>query len=321
MKQPRAYVFALAIVALACGCARIAFVSNRLGHSQIFSMTTTGGGQTDISRNNNEDSSPDVSLDGKRIAYSSVRNGEQDIYVSDFNDIGGASERKLTTGAAVKRMPRWSPRYGCQPPEPACDVIAYSEADANNRSHILIVATNVSPTTPLQVTWPTGSESDGGGHDFYDNGYKIVFARRTASSDLYSTYFNGTQPAQRITNTPTIDETLPVVSHDGRLLAYRVWVPLTTGGQEAVQIVETGTWAAHSAVHMQAPVETGSIAAIDFSCDDTKLIVAARSLNLSALPSEKRYEIFSVGVDGSGQSQLTNNVEFDSYPSSKPSPC
>jgi hypothetical protein len=41
-------------------------------------------------------------------------------------------------------------------------------------------------------------------------------------------FYNGTQPPNRITNTPgTIMETLPVVSHDGQLLAYRVSFKLT----------------------------------------------------------------------------------------------
>ena len=132
-------------------------------------------------------------------------------------------------------------------------------------------------------------------------------------------FYNGTQGASPITNTPgsTILETLPVISHDNKLLAFRVSYKLAAlGTVDYIQVVNVGTWSSQYTIMMQPPAVRGTISSIAFSCDDKRLYVAAKTS--TTIGSR---EIFSVKLDGGDQQQLTSNNVSDSKPDAIPSPC
>lgn len=245
---------------------------------------------------------PDVSPDGTKIAYTDGQN----VFISDLNDIGGNSQLQLSTPTGTKSFVRWAPKQ---------QVIGYASF-ASGTASIIMSAT--SGANHLPATYPTGSQSDDGGLDYYlDNNVQYMVYSR--NGDLYSMFFNGTQGSSPITNTPgsTISETLPVVSHDHKLLAYRVSFKLAALGTfDYIQVVNVGTWTPQHVIMMQPPAMKGSIASIAFSCGDERLYVAARTSTTAG-----SREIFSVKLDGSDQQQLTNNSVYDSKPDAIPTPC
>ena len=83
---------------------KIAFVSNRDGNSEIYLLTAEA--EVNITNNPAEDTNPAVSPDGKKILFSSDRDGTFHIYVMN---IDGSGLARLTDGPAGDFSPRWSP--------------------------------------------------------------------------------------------------------------------------------------------------------------------------------------------------------------------
>jgi len=297
-----------AIAFLAGGCTdQLVFVRDDGGVRKIFRMDSDGGAQQRISpAGATTHMYPDVSPDGQKIAYTDgIR-----VFISNLGDIGGSSQVQLSTGTGTKTWLRWSPDQ---------QVIAYTQFISGTQAGIWLAAT--SGVNSLQVTFPTGSQSDGGGHDFYlgpGSVQNLVYSR---SGTLYTMFYNGTQPATPITSsgTATNTHTLPVVSHDNKLLAYRLAYMLASVGTiDAIQVVEVGTWAPRFAVILPSPqVRQGSISAIAFSCDDQRLYVTVET----AAGAGDRHEVYSVKLDGGDLRQLTSNAVFDSQPSAISQPC
>lgn len=312
MKRLMFFSVLLSII-LASGCAKLAFVSKRNAHPQIYVMRTTGESQTNISNNEFWDRCPDVSPDGKKIVFSSLLRDPlgENIYIMD---IDGGNVQQVTSGNLRRTGPRWSPRQ---------DLIAFAEYTSNDKAKIFTIRAD-EIGTPRQVTNPTGSQSDRGGHDFFDNGNKIVFSRFDATYNTYDLYHknaDGTGSPQQITATGTTNETFPVVSHDGKLLAHRLYVMLAPGWIDVINVLEVGTWTPVAQITMQPPAGPlgPTIVSIAFSRNDQRLYVAARSSDVPVVPGTpgRRYEIFSIKIDDpTDQDRLTNNEVPDYWPSS-----
>ena len=100
---------------------RIAFVSERDGHvidgrptSEIYVMEADGGNSQNLTNNPGNDRDPSWSPDGKRIVFSSQRDGHfenkfaitHEIYVMDAD---GANQQRLTENRKNDWGPSWSP--------------------------------------------------------------------------------------------------------------------------------------------------------------------------------------------------------------------
>ena len=86
--------------------AQIAFSSWRDGNSEIYVMDADGNNQIRLTNHPEADFQPSWSPDGRRIAFSSNRNGgNEQIYVMDSN---GKNVKRLTNRAS-DRHPAWSP--------------------------------------------------------------------------------------------------------------------------------------------------------------------------------------------------------------------
>ena len=176
----------------------------------------------------------------------------------------------------------------------------------------------------VRVTQPAGNQSDSGGHDFFENGNKIIFSRSNSNGgtwDLYVTRSDGTGGETQITNTATINETLPVISHNQQYLAYLIYVPLTTGWMEMIALARVGEWTPFKQIQLQPPIGGSRVSAIAFSDCDDKLYVAAVVPEVEAKPQNKKIELFEVtGILEASPKihRLTQNTFRDSQPDAIP---
>ena len=92
-------------VPAACG-ERIAFVSNRDGDLEIYSVKADGTGLARLTDKPGLDDEPAWSPDGRRIAFVSTRDGFHEIYVMDAD---GANVVRRTFFASYSQGPAWSP--------------------------------------------------------------------------------------------------------------------------------------------------------------------------------------------------------------------
>ena len=86
--------------------ARIAFVSDRDGNSEIYVMDADGGNPQRLTNNDFDDWYPSWSPDEKRIAFVSDRDGNRQIYVMDAD---GGNPQRLTENPNNDWSPSWSP--------------------------------------------------------------------------------------------------------------------------------------------------------------------------------------------------------------------
>ena len=294
------WLAAIAVLLLLNGCAGIVFVSSRDGRGQIYSMDEGGSFQTNLSGNNYTEHFPDISPDGKWIVFSSFRNPPgENIYIMDLE---GKNVRQVTTGTRQRIMPRWSPR----------DTIAYVYPAYTGNAEIWTVRSD--GTEIRQVTTPGQGESDDGGHDFYDGGQMLVFSRHdrsTGERNLYTVAADGSGMLKRITDTPFLSEVIPVVSHDGKLLAYRAFYH--EDRRDTLRVLNVGSWSLVKEIELQPPADK-NISGLDFSADDRSLLVSVESSDVPGPVINYRQEIFSVKLDGTGQTRLTSNAAADYWP-------
>ena len=84
----------------------IAFMSDRDGNYEIYTMDSNGGNQQNLTNDPAWDSNPDWSPDGSKIAFQSDRGGSMDVWVMDAD---GSNPTRLTTNPAWDSAPAWSP--------------------------------------------------------------------------------------------------------------------------------------------------------------------------------------------------------------------
>lgn len=89
-----------ALLVLGCGgggnSQLIVFVSLRNGNYQIYIMNANGSGQTRLTNNAANDTTPSLSRDGTKIVFNSNRDGNDEIYTMN---VDGSNQTRLTNSA------------------------------------------------------------------------------------------------------------------------------------------------------------------------------------------------------------------------------
>ena len=92
---------------------KIAFFSDRItaenptGDYEIITINPDGTGLRQVTTNTTDDLDPAWSADGKRIAFTSVRDGNPEVYTMAVN---GGSPTNRTSNGAADFEPDWQPK-------------------------------------------------------------------------------------------------------------------------------------------------------------------------------------------------------------------
>lgn len=275
------------------------------GNTQIFRMNNDGSNLVNLSNRNRYEKMPSVSYDGKQIAFVANINN---LYVMG---IDGSDMQLVPNAQRDVSYPKWSRGIRGK-----FILYGYPYAHANSA----IYRINPDGSSLNQITHPGLNEQDEQAVSIDDQ--YIVFRRFIIGtypnwkSDLYVKNIWDNSPEVLLTNTPPNCELyLPVVSHNGKKIAYRVRNIVT--GKDWVHVAEfsgVNTITAGRDLNLTSPASM-NISGIDFSADDQELIVSLQANDVSASQISRKQELFKVSLDGSNQIRLTLNSDMDEYPS------
>ena len=238
---------------------------------QIWSMDRFGTHQQQLTTVGSQNSYPAVSPDGTKIAFSSNRDGNPEIYVMNAN---GTNQTRLTNTGASDYTPAWSPD-GTK--------IAFASfgsdydiwvMDANGANPVNL--TN-HPSQDMNPSWQPG-------------GSKIAFdTNRDGQNEIYVINSNGTGPTN-LTNTASRDEWGPDWSPSGAMLLFS-GLQGSAGGIYRMNANGSGV------VLMTSQGDTMPA----WSPDGTRIVFASYNRDLN-------FELYVMDADGSHIARLTNNA-------------
>lgn len=152
---------------------KIAFVSDRDGNTEIYTMDPDGSEPTNVTNNPGSDTSPSWAPDGSRIAFVSDRDGNAEIYSVNLD---GTDSVNLTQRESEDRDPVWSPNGS---------LIAFV-SHRDGVSNVFTVAVDGSGLNNLTAG---GVQSITGAPAWSPDGTRLALA---ADADIYTVNTDGT---------------------------------------------------------------------------------------------------------------------------------
>jgi Tol biopolymer transport system component len=177
------------------------FHSARSGDLEIYRMNPDGTDPVRLTNSPGEDDWPDISPNGRYVAFASTRTGNREIFVLDLAD---GSLRNVSQSPGDDNWPRWSPN-GKQ-------IAFHSNRDGNYEIYVVNADGSSSPrrvtNNPLLDQWP----------DWSPDGKHIAFRR---DFDVFVIDADGEeQNPRRLTNLPTTIDQMPAWSPNGQQIAF-----------------------------------------------------------------------------------------------------
>ena len=260
---------------------KIAFVSDRDGNAEIYSMDADGGAQLRLTEDEGEDHSPAWSPDGQRLAFVSTRDGNAEIYVMNAD---GSGQTRLTNNTAGDVAPAWSldgSQIGFVTNRDGNDEIYLMNADGSNQTNL------------------TNHLADDAAFSFSPDGLAIAFSSKREDSqyEIFTMGFSGAAPT-RLTVTEGDDinpswSSQRIVFQSNRDETDEIYA-MGTSGQNQVRLTNN----VDLDIYPSQPTDGARIA---FS--------TARDGNL---------EIYLMNGDGTGLTRLTTNDANDLQPALQP---
>jgi Tol biopolymer transport system component len=253
------------------------------GYQLIYSMNSNGTGAKRLTFNNTGigDSSPDWSYDASKLAF--VRS--EQVWVMNAD---GSGQTQVTHDTGGVFMPSWSPD-GTK--------IAY-ELRASGTSQIVVINANGSNQQAL-----TSASLNSENPAWSPDGTKIAFDSDRGVTGLPEIYvMNANGSSQTPLTTDTYSATAPAWSPDGTKLAFTgTYIVVSNSTTTHITIINANGTGEH-----QLTTGTGSEGGATWS-PDGKMI----AFNGIEPPSPGKYvppQIYSINSNGSGQVDLTNNL-------------
>jgi uncharacterized repeat protein (TIGR01451 family) len=290
--------------------AKIAFISDRDGNTEIYSMNPDGTDLTNLTRNAASDAYPYWSPDRTKIAFTSNRGGNSDIYAMNAD---GSAPTQLTTNAAADTEPAWSPD--------GTKITFVSNRDGNAE----IYSMNRDGTGQVRLTTNTVADSM---PDWSPDGQKIAFTR---SNSIY--VMNADGSGQKVVfaassdTRKSVSARAPAWSPNGAKLAFDTTVANYRDytSSTGISITNADGTGRVSLPMSGCPPPTNTLFTEpcnnmqpSWSPDGQKIAFTSDrdgtpgcNFILSRCPNR---EIYLTNLDGSGQTRLTNNPATDWFP-------
>jgi TolB protein len=272
---------------------KIAFASDRNnGNYEIYVTSATGGDATRLTTNVAEDFDPTWSPDGTKIAFVSDRSGTNlDIYVMNAD---GSDVKQITTDTIDQYDPAWSPDGS---------KIAFAGA-IGNTGELYVVGAAGGTATRL-----TTDGADDAFPAWSPDGQQITFSSNRDglvddNYEIYSIAAGGGTP-KRLTIDPS-DDAYPAWSPDGTKIAfvsdrndqnYEIFLMNAADGSGVTRLTTN-------------PKEDIAPA---WSPDGTKIVFMVGDFN-PVSQDIVNSDIYTMGRDGGGRTNISNNPADDVYP-------
>ena len=209
----------------------------------IFTAKPDGSDVKQLTNTPGYDAETTITLDGKKLVFTSMRDGDLDIYTMDAD---GKNVRRLTNELGYDGGPFWSYDgklivYRANHPKTAQQSADYSELLKQNLirpTTLEIWIMNADGSNKRQVT--SNGKANFGPY-FFPDGKRIIFASnmddpKGRNFDLYKTNVDGTG-LERITFNDTFDG-FPMFSPDGKKLVFASNRAAKTQGETNVFIAD-----------------------------------------------------------------------------------
>jgi hypothetical protein len=259
---------------------KIAFVSDRNGGQlDIYLMNPDGSSQTPLTTDPADDYQPNWSPDGRKIVFTTTRDGSNEIYLFD---VAALTQARLTNNAEQDFSPVFSPEG---------DKIAFvSTRDGNDEIYLM----NADGSGQIRLT---NNFDNDGAPAFSPDGSKIVFETlRDGNSEVYVMNPDGSGQAN-LSNSNAGDDGDPSYSPDGSRIAF---VSSRDGDFEVYAMNADGT--AQTRLTSQAGFDFHP----SFSPDASKIVFKSERDGDS--------EIYLMNASGTGQTRLTNDPASEQEP-------
>lgn len=251
--------------------------------SQIFTIEADGTGLTTVGGGPTFNSAPAWSPDGTRLAFDSLRGGNNfDVYVMAAD---GSDPTRLTTDPATDAEPAWSPGGD--------RLVFRSERDGNSELYVM----NADGSAQTRLTDDPGRD---GRATWSPGGDLIAFSSdRDGDLEIYVIAPDGSGLRQLTDNTS--DDTNPSWSPDGSRIAFNS----DRDGDHEIYVMDA------SGANPVAITDNDSADRDPaWSPDGTRFVfIASRDGN---------NELYVMEADGSAQTRLTNDPNSDSNPDWQP---
>jgi Tol biopolymer transport system component len=223
-----------------------------------------------------------MSPDGTRIAFTSTRDGNPEIYVINAD---GSNPRNLTNSPASDNQPAWSPD--------GTRIAFVSDRDGNPEIY------SMSAADGSGVARHTSNNFVDSDPVWSRDGKLAYLSEKTGFTDLWVIDTTGPRAL-------TINEKVssPVWSPDSQRIAYVGESPVNSGSEEVFSIRADGT------DNLQYTVDGGHVRGVTWSPGGVWLVYAD--------DSSGNFDLYALRASGIGLVRLTTNPGMDVYPVFQP---